>query len=218
MAFYMKMGSKSLKASGINMNGTPLKKCGDLGEPPCPKPSQATADAAAEKSVDNANRVYNEDFKETGRKKVPGGTEVRFERDYNQTGTGAASAKPNNLPSYASVGVTKEEGDAYWESQRSKSGTETKTRMIHEPIKLDPVGFDLPSMQPEVGAPIPLTPKKITYTPVDAPPKELQTSNSGTSTTHKYKPKKGKKKGRSLLDAKLEDFFSGSGPCGGPNC
>lgn len=149
MAFYMKMGSKSLKASGINMNGTPLKKCGDPGEPPCTQPSQATADAAAEKSADNANRVYGDDFKETGRRKVPGGTEVSFSRNYNQTGTGEANARPKNLPSYASVGVTKEEGDAYWESQRSKSGTETKTRMIADPIKLNPAGFDLPSMQPE---------------------------------------------------------------------
>ena len=216
MAFYMKMGSKALKASGINMNGSPLPKvnCPDGTPPPCSQPGQATADAAAEKSVDNANRVYDGDFKETGRKKVPGGTEVSFSRNYNQTGKGEATKSYTQL--------AKEGGDVEaakkWNAERNKSGTETKTRMIHEPIKLDPVGFNLPSMQPEVGAPIPLTPKKITYTPVDAPPKELQTSNSGTSTTHKYKPKKGKKKGRSLLDAKLEDFFSGDGPCGGPNC
>ena len=156
MAFYMKMGSKSLKASGINMNGSPLPKCGDPGEAPCPQPGQATADAAAEKSVDNANRVYDGDFKETGRKKVPGGTEVSFSRNYNQTGKGEATKSYTQL--------AKEGGDVEaakkWNAERNKSGTETKTRMIHEPIKLDPVGFDLPSMQPEVGAPIPLTPKK----------------------------------------------------------
>ena len=67
MAFYMKMGSKSLKASGINMNGSPLEvNCPDGTPPPCSQPGQAAADAAAEKSVDNANRVYNDDFKETG--------------------------------------------------------------------------------------------------------------------------------------------------------
>ena len=214
MAFYMKMGSKSLKASGINMNGTPLKKCGDPGEPPCTQPSQATADAAAEKSVDNANRVYDDDFKETGRKKVTGGTEVRFERDYNQTGTGEANAKPKNLPSYASVGVTKEEGDAYWQSQRSKSGTETKTRMIADPIRINPAGLDLPPMQPEAETLIPLTPKKITYNPVDAPKKELKTSSSGSSTTNKRKIPK-KKKGRSLTGAKIEDFFTAKGRCPG---
>lgn len=145
MAFYMKMGSKSHKASGVNMNGTPLKKCGDPGEPPCTQPSQATADAAAEKSVDNANRVYNDDFKETGRTKVPGGTEVSFSRNYNQTGTGEATKSYTQL--------AKEGGDVEaarkWNAERSKSGTETKTRMITDPIRINPAGFDLPSMQPE---------------------------------------------------------------------
>jgi hypothetical protein len=211
MAFYMKMGSKSHKASGINMNGTPLKKCGDPGELPCTQPSQATADAAAEKSVDNANRVYNDDFKETGRTKVPGGTEVSFSRNYNQTGTGEATKSYTQL--------AKEGGDVEaarkWNAERSKSGTETKTRMITDPIKINPAGFDLPSMQPETETLIPLTPKKITYTPVDAPDKELQTSSSGSSTTNKYKPGKQKKNGRSLTGAKIEDFFTVKGRCPG---
>ena len=212
MAFYMKMGSKSLKASGINMNGSPLPKCGDPGEAPCPQPSQGSVDSKAQKKADEAPKVFS-----GGSSSVvnnPDGT-TTYNRTRNFTQDGEANeSRPNNLPSYASVGVTKEEGDAYWASKRN-SGTESDSFTT---VNLKPMPMVMPSMQPTAGAPIPLTPKKITYTPVDAPPKELQTSNSGTSTTHKYKPKKGKKKGRSLLEAKIEDFFSGSGPCGGPNC
>mgnify|MGYP003626124817 FL=1 len=208
----MKMGSKSLKASGINMNGSPLPKCGDPGEAPCPQPSQGSVDSKAQKKADEAPKVFS-----GGSSSVvnnPDGT-TTYNRTRNFTQDGEANeSRPNNLPSYASVGVTKEEGDAYWASKRN-SGTESDSFTT---VNLKPMPMVMPSMQPTAGAPIPLTPKKITYTPVDAPPKELQTSNSGTSTTHKYKPKKGKKKGRSLLEAKIEDFFSGSGPCGGPNC
>ena len=209
MAFYMKMGSKSLKASSINMNGSPLSKCGDPGEAPCPQPSQATADAAAEKSVDNANRVYDGDFKETGRTKVAGGTEISYERNYNQTGTGEARKSYTQL--------AKEGGDVKaareWNAERNKSGKETKTRMIYDPIPLTPVGFDLPPMLPEAPGPIPLTPRKITYTPVEAPPKELQTSDRGMSTTVKRKkPTKTKNQLRSKY------FRKKSKHCGGENC
>ena len=212
MAFYMKMGSKSLKASGINMNGSPLPKCGDPGEAPCPQPSQGSVDSKAQKKADEAPKVFSGGS--SSMVNNPDGT-TTYNRTRNFTQDGEANeSRPNNLPSYASVGVTKEEGDAYWASKRN-SGTESDSFTT---VNLKPMPMVMPNMQPEAG-PIPdLTPKKITYTPVDAPPKELQTSNSGTSTTHKYKPKKGKKKGRSLLEAKIEDFFSGSGPCGGPNC
>jgi len=138
MAFYMKMGSKSLKASGINLNGSPLPKCGDPGEDPCP-PSQAAADAIAEKNLRNASKVSDGGFKETGRKKVEGGTEISYERNYNQTGTGESTG---NLPSYkefAARGGDVEKAKRYWAS-RSKSGKETKTRMIPDPIKLNPYG------------------------------------------------------------------------------
>ena len=212
MAFYMKMGSKSLKASGINMNGSPLPKCGDPGEAPCPQPSQGSVDSKAQKKADEAPKVFSGGS--SSMVNNPDGT-TTYNRTRNFTQDGEANeSRPNNLPSYASVGVTKEEGDAYWASKRN-SGTESDSFTT---VNLEPMPMQMPTMQPTAG-PIPDLPtKEITYTPVDAPPKELQTSNSGTSTTHKYKPKKGKKKGRSLLEAKLEDFFSGSGPCGGPNC
>ena len=212
MAFYMKMGSKSLKASGINMNGSPLPKCGDPGEAPCPQPSQGSVDSKAQKKADEAPKVFSGGS--SSMVNNPDGT-TTYNRTRNFTQDGEANeSRPNNLPSYASVGVTKEEGDAYWASKRN-SGTESDSFTT---VNLEPMPMQMPTMQPTAG-PIPDLPtKEITYTPVDAPPKELQTSNSGTSTTHKYKPKKGKKKGRSLLEAKIEDFFSGSGPCGGPNC
>jgi len=137
MAFYMKMGSKSLKASGINMNGSPLEvNCPDGTPPPCSQPGQAAADAAAEKNLRNAPKVSDGDFKETGRRKVDGGTEVSYEREYNQTGTGEARISYTEL--------AKKGGDVEaarkWNAERNKSGTETKTRMLYEPIKLDPYG------------------------------------------------------------------------------
>ena len=208
MAFYMKMGSKSLKASGINMNGSPLPKCGDPGEAPCPQPSQGSVDSKAQKKADQAPKVFS-----GGSSSVvnnPNGT-TTYTRKRNWTQDGEANEKPKNLPSYASVGVTKEEGDAYWASKRN-SGTESDSFTT---TRLDPMPMVMPSMQPTAGAPIPLTPKKITYTPVDAPPKELQTSSSGSSTTNKYKPGKQKKKGRSLTGAKIEDFFKVKGKCPG---
>ena len=204
------MGSKSLKASGINMNGTPLKKCGDPGEAPCPQPSQGSVDSKAQKKADEAPKVFS-----GGSSSVvnnPDGT-TTYNRTRNFTQDGEANEKPNNLPSYAEVGVSKEEGDAYWASKRN-SGTESDSFTT---VNLKPMPMVMPSMQPTAGAPIPLTPKKITYTPVDAPPEELKTSSKGFSTTVKRK-KPENKKGRSLFEAKLEDFFSGDGPCGGPNC
>lgn len=146
MAFYMNLGSKSLKASGINMNGSPFAKCGDPGEKPCPK-GQAAANAAAEESANKAPKVYDGKFKETGRKKVVGGTEITYSRNFTQTGTG----KDKNLPSYASVGVSKEEGDAYW-AKKNRSGTETKTRTIRDAIQLDPYGIEPMPMEIKGGA------------------------------------------------------------------
>jgi hypothetical protein len=208
MAFYMKMGSKSLKASGINMNGSPLPKCGDPGEAPCPQPSQESVDSEAQKKADQAPKVFS-----GGSSSVvnnPNGTKT-YTRTRNFTQDGEANEKPKNLPSYASVGVTKKEGDAYWASKRN-SGTESDSFTT---VNLEPMPMVMPSMQPTAGAPIPLTPKKITYTPVDAPKKELQTSSSGSSTTNKYKPGKQKKKSQSLTGAKIEDFFKVKGKCPG---
>jgi hypothetical protein len=214
MAFYMKMGSKSLKASSINMNGSPLPKvnCPDGTPPPCSKPSQASVDSKAQTKADQATKVYS-----GGSRSVvnnPNGT-TTYNRTRNFTQDGEANeSRPDNLPSYDSVGVSKEEGEAYWASKRN-SGSESDSFTT---VNLEPMPMQMPTMLPTAG-PIPDLPtKEITYTPVDAPPKELRTSDGGMSTTNKYKPGKQKKKGRSLFQAKLEDFFSGDGPCGGPNC
>jgi len=137
----MKMGSKSLKASGINMNGSPLEvNCPDGTPPPC----QAEADATAEKNLRNAPKVPVGDFKETGRRKVAGGTEVSYERKYNQTGTGESTGRPS-YKEYEAGGGDVEEAKKYW-AERNKSGTETKTRMLYEPIKLDPYGPEFKPM------------------------------------------------------------------------
>ena len=209
MAFYMKMGSKSLKASGINMNGTPLKKCGDPGEPACTQPSQGSVDSKAQKKADEAPKNFSGGS--SSMVNNPDGTKtLTRKRNFTQDGE-ANESRLNNLPSYASVGVSQEEGDAYWASKKN-SGTESD---ILTSVKLDRMPMVTPTMQPEAETLISLTPKKITYTPVDAPKKELQTSSSGSSTTNKYKPGKQKKKGRSLTGAKIEDFFTAKGRCPG---
>ena len=207
MAFYMKMGSKSLKASGINMNGSPLPKCGDPGEAPCPQPSQGSVDSKAQKKADEAPKVFS-----GGSSSIvnnPDGTKtLTRKRNFTQDGE-ANESRPNNLPSYASVGVTKEEGDAYWASKRN-SGTESDSFTT---VNLKPMPMVMPNMQPEAG-PIPdLTPKKITYTPVDAPPEELKTSSKGFSTTVKRKkPEQQKSQLRSKYGRKKSKI------CGGKNC
>ena len=207
MAFYMKMGSKSLKASGINMNGSPLPKCGDPGEAPCPQPSQGSVDSKAQKKADEATKVFS-----GGSSSIvnnPDGTKtLTRKRNFTQDGE-ANESRPNNLPSYASVGVTKEEGDAYWASKRN-SGTESDSFTT---VNLKPMPMVMPNMQPEAG-PIPdLTPKKITYTPVDAPPEELKTSSKGFSTTVKRKkPEQQKSQLRSKYGRKKSKI------CGGKNC
>ena len=146
MAFYMKMGSKSLKASGINMNGSPLPKCGDPGEAPCPQPSQGSVDSKAQKKADEAPKVFSGGS--SSMVNNPDGT-TTYNRTRNFTQDGEANeSRPNNLPSYASVGVTKEEGDAYWASKRN-SGTESDSFTT---VKLDPM-------------PMIFNPAKITTTP-----------------------------------------------------
>mgnify|MGYP003651757471 FL=1 len=207
MAFYMKMGSKSLKASGINMNGSPLPKCGDPGEAPCPQPSQGSVDSKAQKKADEATKVFS-----GGSSSIvnnPDGTKtLTRKRNFTQDGE-ANESRPNNLPSYASVGVTKKEGDAYWASKKN-SGTESDSFTT---VNLKPMPMVMPNMQPEAG-PIPdLTPKKITYTPVDAPPEELKTSSKGFSTTVKRKkPEQQKSQLRSKYGRKKSKI------CGGKNC
>ena len=207
MAFYMKMGSKSLKASGINMNGSPLPKCGDPGEAPCPQPSQGSVDSKAQKKADEAPKVFSGGS--SSMVNNPDGT-TTYNRTRNFTQDGEANeSRPNNLPSYASVGVTKEEGDAYWASKRN-SGTESDSFTT---VNLKPMPMVMPNMQPEAG-PIPdLTPKKITYTPVDAPPEELKTSSQGFSTTVKRKkPEQQKSNLRSKYGRRKSKI------CGGKNC
>ena len=215
MAFYMKMGSKSLKASSINMNGSPLPKvnCPDGTPPPCSKPSQASVDSKAQTKADNATKIYS-----GGSSSVvnnPNGTKT-YTRTRNFTQNGEANeSRPNNLPSYAEVGVTKEEGDAYWASKRN-SGTESDSFTT---VDLKPMPMQMPTMQPEAG-PIPDLPtKEITYDPVDVVPEALKTSSSGYSTTHKTKPPKYKKKKQmSLTEAKLKNFFKIKGKCPGGDC
>ena len=207
MAFYMKMGSKSLKASGINMNGSPLPKCGDPGEAPCPQPSQGSVDSKAQKKADEAPKVFSGGS--SSMVNNPDGT-TTYNRTRNFTQDGEANeSRPNNLPSYASVGVTKEEGDAYWASKRN-SGTESDSFTT---VNLEPMPMVMPTMQPTAG-PIPNLPeKKITYTPVDAPPEELKTSSQGFSTTVKRKkPKKQKSNLNSKYGRKKSKI------CGGKDC
>ena len=209
MAFYMKMGSKSLKASSINMNGSPLPKvnCPDGTPPPCSKPSQASVDSKAQKKADQATKVFSGGS--SSMVNNPNGT-TTYTRTRNFTQNGEANeSRPDNLPSYAEVGVTKEEGDAYWASKRN-SGTESDSFTT---IKLDPMPMRMPTMQPEAG-PIPDLPtKEITYDPVDTPPEKLKTSASGYSTTVKRKkPEKQKSQLRSKYGRKKSKI------CGGKNC
>ena len=178
MAFYMKMGSKSLKASGIDLNGSPLPKCGDPGEDPCP-PSQAAADAIAEKNLRNAPKVSDGGFKETGRRKVDGGTEVSYERKYNQTGTGEARISYTEL---AEKGGDVEAARK-WNAERNKSGKETKTRMIPDPIKLDPYGPKFMPMEIKANLDVQLPKKR--FKSVEMPEVEKKTGLVGGSTTVK---------------------------------
>ena len=212
MAFYMKMGSKSLKTSGINMNGSPLPRvtCADGTPPPCA--SQGTANAAAEVSVNNAPKIFDGDFKEIKRTKVAGGTEISFERNYTQKGTGEATKSYKQLKN--------EGGDVKaarkWNAERNKSGTETKTRMIHDPITLDPMPMKVPSLKPEAG-PVPsINTEK--FAPVPIPAAQNKTSKRGGNSTAKPLKVPKQKNSKGLIQAKVEDFFKGKGPCGGTDC
>ena len=181
MAFYMKMGSKSLKASGINLNGSPLPKCGDPGQPPCP-PSQASVDSKAQINADKAtktitggssNIVNNDD-----------GT-MTLTRKRNWTQDGKANEKPKNLPSYASVGVSQKEGDAYWASKRN-SGTDTETITS---INLKPYDVELRPMEIKANVDIQLPKKR--FKSVEMPEVEKRTGLTGGSTTIEQKKQKG---------------------------
>ena len=185
------------------MNGTPLRKCGDPGEPPCPQPSQATADAAAETSVNNAPKIYDGDFQETGRRQVAGGQEVSYSRNFTQKGTGEATKTYEEL---ASEGGDVEAAQK-WNAARNKSGTETKTRTIFKPINLEPRGFNLPTMLPEAAGEISIPPQKVEYTPVETPAITPTTSDQGFNSTHKYKKAPKKKK-------KRVNYTTAGGDCG----
>jgi len=201
MAFYMKMGSKSLKASGINMNGSPLPKvnCPDGTPPPCSKPSQASVDSKAQTKADQATKVYS-----GGSRSVvnnPNGT-TTYNRTRNFTQDGEANeSRPNNLPSYASVGVTKEEGDAYWASKRN-SGTVSDS---FTSVKLDRM-------------PMIFNPAKITTTPPPPKSESKKALPPGTNVLGKGRKKITVKKPK--LSLPLGDgSSSGSGcPGGKKNC
>ena len=205
MAFYMKMGSKSLKASGINLNGSPLPKCGDPGQPPCP-PSQASVDSKAQINANNApktitggssNIVNNDD-----------GT-MTLTRKRNWTQDGKANEKPKNLPSYASVGVSQKEGDAYWASKRN-SGTDTETITS---INLKPYDVELKPMEIKANVDIQLPKKR--FTPVGMPEVEKKIGLVGGSTTIKQKKQKAYVEQQGLRSKRGRKK---SKHCGGENC
>ena len=199
MAFYMKMGSKSLKASGINMNGSPLPKCGDPGEAPCPQPSQGSVDSKAQKKADEAPKVFSGGS--SSMVNNPDGT-TTYNRTRNFTQDGEANeSRPNNLPSYASVGVTKEEGDAYWASKKN-SGTESESLTS---VNLKPM-------------PMIFNPAKITTTPPPPKSESKKALPPGTNVLGKGRKKITVKKPK--LSLPLGDgSSSGSGcPGGKKNC
>lgn len=207
MAFYMKMGSKSLKTSGINM-GTPLYKCGDPGEEPCP-PSQASTDAKAQQKANEATKVYGGSTNSVVNN--PDGT-TTFTRTRNFTQDGEAKEKPKNLPSYSEVGVSKAEGDAYWASKRN-SGSESDSFTT---VNLKPYGIQPKTMEIKADAKIAVP--KPGYTPVGMPEAEKKTGLVGGSTTFKRKKYKNKGHGQSLMVLKVKDalnFSKGKCPSGG---
>lgn len=210
MAFYMKMGSKSLKASGINM-GTPLYNCGGKNQPPCP-PSQEAADKDAEKNLLNAGERKEKTIRTE--KKIPGGKQIIFKTNYSKKADGESSGPQSedwegDLKKMGFTGTVEEMNKAY-NATRNSSRTETKTRTILDPIKLNPYGIKPMPMKIEVD-PVSFTPR---YAPVGMPEAEKKTGLVGSSTTIKTK-KQGyteQKNLRSTRGRKKSDI------CGGKNC
>ena len=154
MAFYMKMGSKSLKASSINMNGSPLPKvnCPDGTPPPCA--SQADADSKAQSNANSAEKVYsNQSF--TSKKIDNNTTQYTRTRDYIQKGKGKSTGTKSKdwTGDLAKMGFTGPTANADYNASKANSGTESDS---FTSVKLDPM-------------PMIFKPAKITTTP--PPPK-----------------------------------------------
>ena len=210
MAFYMKMGSKSLKASGINM-GTPLYNCGGKNQPPCP-PSQEAADKDAEKNLLNAGEKKGETIRTE--EKIAGGKKITFKTNFSKKADGESKGPQSDnwegdLRKMGFTGTVKEMNKAY-NATRNSNRTETKTRTILDPIKLDSYGIKPMPMKIEAD-PVTVASR---YAPVEMPGVEKKTGLVGGSTTIKTK-KQGyteQKNLRSTRGRKKSDI------CGGKNC
>lgn len=216
MAFYMKMGSKSLKASGINFNGSPLKvNCPDGTPPPCSQPSQEAADKDAEKNLLNAGEKKGNTVRTEER--IPGGKKITFKTNYSKKADGKSSGSQSkdwegDLRKMGFTGTVKEMNQAY-NATRNSNRTETTTRTILDPIELDPYGIKPPPWKFELASAT-VTPK---YAPVKMPEVEKKTGLVGGSTTFKRKKNK-KGDEQSLWQLKLKDaldFSKGDCPSGG---
>ena len=205
MAFYMKMGSKSLKASGINMNGTPLRKCGDPGEPPCPQPSQAAADSNAQASADKADKVYS-DFRSNTTKNNDGSTTTTRTRDFTQSGVGESGGTGRTYQDMRNEGASEDQikEAELFNANKSNSGTEKRSNTN---VSLKPRGITTPSSTIETSGNLNIKPVKVSYTPVEMPDETPTTSDWGFSSTHKYKKAPKKKKER-------VNYKTAGGDCG----
>ena len=194
MAFYMKMGSKSLKASGINMNGTPLRKCGDPGKPPCPQPSQAAADSNAQASADEADKVYS-NFRTNTTTNNDGSITTTRTRDFTQSGVGESGGTGRTYQDMRNEGASEDQikKAELFNANRSNSGTETRSNTS---VSLKPRGITTPSSTIETSGNLNIKPVKVSYTPVEMPDKTPTTSDLGFSSTHKYKKAPKKKNNR----------------------
>ena len=114
-------------------------------------PAKKKAEAQASKNLTTSKKVY-----EGGSRSMvdnPDGTRtLTSTRNYTQSGTG----KDRNLPSYASVGVSKAEGDAYW-AKKSKRGVETESITS---VNLKPYGIVQSKTSITGGTQVKVTPPK----------------------------------------------------------
>tara|TARA_R110002073_G_scaffold4601_1_gene29737 strand:- start:46 stop:672 length:627 start_codon:yes stop_codon:yes gene_type:complete len=159
MAFYMKMGSKSLKASSINMNGSPLPKvnCPDGTPPPCA--SQADADSKAQSNANSAEKkIINQSF--TSKKIDDNTTQYTRTRDWIKEGKGKSTGTKSKdwTGDLAKMGFTGPTANADYNASKVKSGTESDT---FTSTRLDPMPMVFHPAKITVGSPPPKNkPKK----------------------------------------------------------
>lgn len=154
MAFYMKMGSKSLKASSINMNGSPLPKvnCPDGTPPPCA--SQADADSKAQSNANSAEVEYsNQSF--TSKKIDNNTTQYTRTRDWIKKGKGKSTGTKSKdwTGDLAKMGFTGPTANADYNASKANSGTEsdsfTSTRLDPMPMIFHPAKITVGSPPPK---------------------------------------------------------------------